>query len=67
MLYIAFRVPIKEALLSGSSRERRTVYRALIYYFSKSPLNEPPPGSPVGPLWREMPQTSFHISFKVSH
>jgi len=33
---------------------------------SKVPVNEPPPGSPTGPLWRELPITRsfFYISFK---
>ena len=33
-------------------------------FLSKVPVNEPPQGSPAGPLWRELPvyRTSLHIS-----
>ena len=33
-------------------------------FLSKVPVNEPPPISPTGPLWRELPvyKTFFYIS-----
>jgi len=34
-------------------------------FFSKVPVNEPHPGSPTGPLWREILSTGpFYISLK---
>ena len=33
-------------------------------FLSNVPVNEPPPGSPTGPLWRELPvyKAYLHIS-----
>jgi hypothetical protein len=35
-------------------------------FLSKVPVNEPPPGSPKGPLWRELPvyRALLNISLK---
>jgi len=35
-------------------------------FLSKVPVNEPPPGSPTEPLWRELPvyKIFFYISLK---
>jgi hypothetical protein len=51
-----------------SHRDRRSVYRALFYCLSKSPVNEPPSRFPNGaPVQREMPVyiAFLYISFKV--
>jgi hypothetical protein len=59
LLTISFRIPSKGALHTDSPhkahRERDAVFPEPSIYLSKSPWNEPPPRSPVGPLWREMP------------
>ena len=56
----SFRVPSKGALPSGSSQRAHTERDApfpdtSFICLSKSLVNEPPPGFPVGPLWRVMP------------
>ena len=56
----SFWVPSKGALPSGSSQRSHTVRDApfpdtFLICLSKSLVNEPPPGFPVGPLWRVMP------------
>jgi len=35
-------------------------------FLSKVPVNKPPPSSPTGPLWRELPvyKAFFYISLK---
>jgi len=35
----------------GPRKEPRYIFT----FLSKIPANEPPPGSPIGPLWREIP------------
>ena len=40
---------------ASSERERRSILRAAFIRLSKSPFDEPLSGSPVGPLWKEMP------------
>jgi len=51
-------VPIKGAVPPGTPRrapiERDAPFPELSFVcLSKSPVNEPPPGSPTGPLWRQ--------------
>jgi hypothetical protein len=38
-------------MASGSKKEARIYFS----FLSKVQANEPPPGSPTGPLWRERP------------
>jgi len=72
LLSISFRVASKGALPPGSPYRAPTVRDAPFpqpssIHLSKSPVNEPPPGSLAGPLWREMPIfTAFlYISFRI--
>jgi hypothetical protein len=41
----------------------RKKLRYTFSFLSKVPANEPPPGSPTGPLWREI---SVHRAFCIS-
>ena len=58
LLNISFRVPSKGDLSTDSPHraptERGAVFPEPSIYLSKSPWNEPPTWSPMGPLWREM-------------
>ena len=59
LFYVSFRVPNKGSLPLGSlyraPTERHSTPRAPFNHISKSPVDEPLPGFPVGPLWKEMP------------
>jgi hypothetical protein len=48
---------------SGSKKRNPDMYSR---FLSKVPVNEPPPSSPTGPLWRELPfyKAFFYISPK---
>jgi len=50
--------------MSSGSKKRNTDTHFL--FTPKIPVNEPPPGSPTGPLWRELPvyRYFFYISLK---
>jgi hypothetical protein len=45
---------------------RKKEPRCALFYLSKVPVNEPPPGSPTGPLETEQPvyKAFFYISLK---
>jgi hypothetical protein len=44
--------PRLKILMSSGSKKGTQIY----FFFSlKNPANEPPPGSPTGSLWREIP------------
>jgi hypothetical protein len=60
LLSISFRVPSKGAVPLGSPHRAPSERDALFpepsfIHISKSLVNEPPPSSPAGPLWKEMP------------
>jgi hypothetical protein len=48
---------------SGSKKRKSDVH---FLFLSKIPVNEPPLGSPTGPLWKELPvyMALFYISLK---
>jgi hypothetical protein len=50
--------------MSSGSKKRNPDMNFL--FFSKVPVNEPPPGSPTGLLWRQLPvyRAFFYISLK---
>jgi hypothetical protein len=54
---------LKILISSGSKKGTQMYYP----FLSKAPANEFPPGSPVGPLWREMPVSGafLNISSRV--
>jgi len=71
-LYIFFRALSKGALSPGSPRtvpiERDALCQEPSFvHLSNSPVNEPPTGSPAGPLWREIPisRDFIYISYTV--
>jgi len=48
--------------MSSGSKKGTQIY---FFFLSKIPANEPPPGSPTGPLWREIPvYRAFCVSVK---
>ena len=55
----------------GALMERDARLQSLFYvtfiHLSKSPVHEPPPGSPMGPLWKEVPVTRafLFINFRA--
>jgi len=52
----------KIIMASGSKKGTQKYFSCL----SKVPANEPPPGSPTAPLWRERPvYRAFCISLKI--
>jgi len=52
---------LKILMASGSKKGTQTYFS----FLSKVPANEPPPGSPTGPLWRGRPAyRAFCISLK---
>jgi hypothetical protein len=52
---------LKILMSAGSKKGTRYTFSLL----SKIPANEPPPGSPTGPLWRERPvYRAFYISLE---
>jgi hypothetical protein len=51
-------------LMSSGSKKGAEIHFS---FLSKVPANEPPPGSPTGPLWRERPvYRAFCISLENS-
>ena len=57
-----FQIALKLRLQTSSGPKKK---EPKCYCLSKSPVNEPLPGSPTGPLWRELPvsRAFFYISF----
>jgi len=53
--------PRLKILMVSGSKKGTQIYSS---FLSKVPANEPPPGSPTGPLWRGRPVYILHISQK---
>jgi hypothetical protein len=45
-------LPRLKILMTSGSKKGAQIY---FFFLSKVPANEPPPGSPTGPLWRGRP------------
>jgi hypothetical protein len=55
-----------EGLISSGSEKKEPRYA--FSFLSKFPVNEPLPGSPTGPLWRELPfYRAFKHTFQIPH
>jgi hypothetical protein len=47
--------PVKEPSTLSLFREKSSIPRASFIHLSKSLVDKPLPGSPAGPVWKEMP------------
>jgi len=56
--------PGRKFLMSSGSKKGTQIYYP---FFSEVPASEPPLGSPIGPLWREMPVPSalLNVSSRI--